>query len=184
MTKYVQVKNLTNSTVVYKIPELNLRRKFGAQEEKKIDYEELQKLYYQPGGEVLIKDFLQIKDKEVALEFGVDEEVFDHEYSWDAEKIKNVLLNESIDVLHDALDFAPEGIIDTIVDLAVELEIADINKRNLIQECTGKNINAMINAKVQLAKALGEKKEEAPKQRRVTEKKEDKQETSGRRVQD
>ena len=185
MTKYVQVKNLTNNIVVYRVPELNVRRKFGAHEEKKIDYEELKGLYYQSGGEVLLKDFLQIKDKEIAKEFGVSEESFDHEYSWDEDKIKSVLLYEDIDVLHDALDFAPEGIIDSLISLAVELEIADVNKRNLIYECTGRNINAMINAKIQLAKAIGEKKEETQKQRRVTEEKEeDKSASSGRRVQD
>ena len=166
--QFIRVKNLTGSIVVYNIPEDNVRRKFGAFEEKEISYDELQKLYYQNGGETLIKDYLQIQDKKVAAEFGVDEESFDNEYSWDKEKVDKVLTEEHIDVLHDALDFAPEGIIDLIVSEAIRLRIVDINKRNLIQECTGKNINNMIQNQIELEKQLGEQKKEEPKRRRVT----------------
>lgn len=73
-----------------------------------------------------------------------------------------------MDALHDALDFAPEGIIDLIVDKAIELRIPDINKRNLIQENTGKNITGMINTQIALEEALGtDEKDNKPKQRRV-----------------
>lgn len=163
----IQVKNLTGNHVYYNIPEDNVHRKFGPFEEKQITYDEIQKLYYQNGGDVLIKDYLQIKNKEVALEFGVEEESFENEYSWDKEKVDNVLLNEHIDVLHDALDFAPEGIVDLIISEAINLRIMDINKRNLIQECTGKNINNMIQNQIELEKQIGEVKQEEPKRRRV-----------------
>ena len=79
--QYVQVQNLTDNPVVYLIPEENLRRVYGPYEEKKIKVEELQKVYYQPGGAVLLRDFLRVKNRELAFEFGVDPEVFDHEYS-------------------------------------------------------------------------------------------------------
>ena len=165
--QYVQVQNLTDNPVVYLIPEDNLRRVFGPYEEKKISVDELQKLYYQPGGSVLVQEFLRIKDRELAQEFGVDDESYDNEYSWDRAKVDNVLMNEHIDVLHDALDFAPEGIIDLITERAVALRIADVNKRNLIYECTGKDINSMIAVQIQLEQELGDKKEEAPKRRRA-----------------
>ena len=77
----VQVKNLTANHVYYNIPEDNVHRKFSPFEEKQITYGELQKLYYQPGGGTLIKDYLRIKNKEIALEFGVEEESFENEYS-------------------------------------------------------------------------------------------------------
>ena len=164
----IRVKNLTANHVYYNIPEDNIHRKFGPFEEKQLTYEEIQKLYYQNGGDVLIKDYLQIKNKEVALEFGVEEESFENEYSWDREKVDKVLTEEHIDVLHDALDFAPEGIVDLIISEAIRLRIVDINKRNLIQECTGKNINNMIQNQIDLEKELGEEKKEEPKRRRVT----------------
>ena len=69
--------------------------------------------------------------------------------------------------MHDALDFAPEGIVDLIISEAVNLRISDVNKRNLIQECTGKNINNMIQNQIELEKRIGEEKKEEPKRRRV-----------------
>ena len=166
-TQYIQVKNLTGYPVVYNIPEDRLRRKFGPHETKNIAYSELQKLYYQPGGENLIRDFLQIQDKEVAKEFGISEDLFTHEYSWSQKDVDEVLLNGSLDQLHDALDFAPEGIVDSIIERALTLKISDVNKRNLIEECTGKNINRMIDITNQLENELDIKKPDKPKQRRV-----------------
>lgn len=171
--QYVRVQNLTDSPVVYLLPEDNLRRVYQPYEEKNIQVKELRKVFWQPGGPALVQEFLQIKNKELAEEFGVDPETFAHEYSWDKEKVDKVLLSEDIDVLHDALDFAPEGIIDLITSEAVALRIPDVNKRNLIQEYTGKDINQMISMQVQLEKALGDDKEtDAPKRRRVQETKE------------
>lgn len=177
----IRVKNLTNSIVVYNIPEDRVRRKFEGFEEKDITYDELQKLYYQAGGATLIKDYLQINNKEAALEFGVDVESFENEYSWDKNKVDHVLTEEHIDVLHDALDFAPEGIVDLIISEAVRLRITDVNKRQLIFECTGKNINQMINNQVELEKRLGGEKKEEPKRRRVTKQEESTEEQPQRR---
>ena len=177
---------------MYLLPEDNLRRVYRPYEEKNSQVAELRKVFWQPGGPALLQEFLQVKDKELAEEFGVDPEVFAHEYSWDVNKVDRVLLKEDIDVLHDALDFAPEGIVDLIVARAVALKIADVNKRNLIQEYTGKDINQMISMQDQLDAALGEEKEDAaPRRRRVQENKEVAEEnaedgeslfTSGRRV--
>lgn len=79
--KYVQVQNLAGHIVVYKIPEDNIKRIFGPDEIKNIAYSELQKLHYQSGGAVLLQEFLAIKDKEVAEEFGVPTDLYEHEYS-------------------------------------------------------------------------------------------------------
>lgn len=168
-TQTVRVQNLTDNPVVYLIPEDNLRRVYRPYEEKTITVEELRKVFYQPGGPALLREFLQVKNKDLAIEFGVDSEVFEHEYSWDKAKVENVLLKEDIDILHDALDFAPEGIIDLIVDCAIELRIADINKRELISEYTGKDINRMITIQKELDEALGDtdSQQVAPKRRRA-----------------
>lgn len=79
--QYIQVQNLTGGTVVYTIPEDNIRRVFAAHEVKKITPGELRKVFYQPGGEVLLQNFLSVKNKELALEFGVSQDSFEHEYS-------------------------------------------------------------------------------------------------------
>ena len=182
--QYIQVQNLTGGTVVYTIPEDNIRRVFAAYEVKKITPGELRKVFYQPGGEVLLQNFLSIKNKELALEFGVSQDSFEHEYTWTVNDVEKLLLEGSMDALHDALDFAPEGIIDLIVDKAIELRIPDINKRNLIQESTGKNITGMINTQIALEEALGaDEKDNKPKQRRVNTQKQTESVSTGRRVQ-
>jgi len=179
--QYVQVQNLTGQTVAYRINEDNLRRAFGPYETKQIAYTELKKLYYQPGGPNLIQNFLRIEDKNIALEFGVSEDSFEHEYSWTRDKIDQILTQGSLDELHDALDFAPEGIVDTIIDRALILRINDVNKRQLIQQCTGKNIDKMIETQMQLEELLGEPEDTRPKHRRVNNNNTT-QESAGRRV--
>lgn len=79
--QYIEVRNLSSDTVVYTIPENNIRRVFRKNETKKITEEELRNVFYQPGGEVLLKDFLSVRNKDLALEFGVSQDSYDHEYS-------------------------------------------------------------------------------------------------------
>ena len=77
--KQVKVKNRVNSLVVYVVPDMgNLKREFQGQEEKILTFEELRKLSYTPGGDVILKDYLVIKDKEVleALGLNVEPEYF------------------------------------------------------------------------------------------------------------
>lgn len=182
--KYVQVQNLSSGSVVYSIPEDHVRRVFSSGETKNVTANELRKLYFQPGGASLIHDFLSVKDKDLALELGVSEDSFDHEYGWTVQDVQDVLLNGSLDTLHDALDFAPEGIVDLIVDKAIELRIPDVNKRELIQSVTGKNINSMIATQIALEEALGvDDADKQPKQRRVNNQPTAEPVQGGRRVQ-
>lgn len=170
-SKNIRVQNLTDNPVVYVIPEDHLRREYGPGEEKIVSEDELQKVFYQPGGATLLREYLSIKDKDFAVNvIGVDPEVYSHEYTWDEKKVDSVLLSEHIDVLHDALDFAPEGIVDMLVDRAVALRIPDVNKRNLISDYTGRDINSMINTKIELERAVqtDEPEHTAPRRRRVT----------------
>ena len=183
MAQYIEVRNLSSDTVVYTIPENNIRRVFRKNESKKITEEELRNVFYQPGGDVLLRDFLSVRDKDLAFEFGVTKDSFEHEYSWTEKDVDNLLQNGSLDMLHDALDFAPLGIVESIVARAVKLQIPDVNKRNLIQESTGRNVNQMIAIQSQLEDELGSDSEDArPKQRRVNSQRQEAT-TSQRRVQ-
>lgn len=58
MNKTYIVKNRSSNKVVYRIPELGIRREFMPGESKKIDYEELEKLSYRPGGSNIIANYL------------------------------------------------------------------------------------------------------------------------------
>ena len=66
----------------------------------------------------------------------------------------------------DTLDFAPEGVINLMKDLAVKLEIPDVRKRIAISEKTNSSVDNAIKIN-QLSKAAEEDKEPETKQRRV-----------------
>ena len=178
----VRVRNLTDQTVAYIISETRTRRVFRGFEIKELSAGELRQLWYMPGGAHLLQDYLAVENKDLAAEFGVSEDLFIHEYSWTIDDVKNVLLSGSIDELADALDFAPQGIIDTIISQSVILSIPDMNKQKLITKATGHDISKMIENQEKLKKAIGENNStEAPKrERRVGRNKEVK--PQGRRV--
>lgn len=65
----VKVINRDNGTVGYTIPDLNnLHRNFQPKEEKEVTMEELRKLSYLPGGDIILRDCLIIKNQEALNE--------------------------------------------------------------------------------------------------------------------
>lgn len=135
------VKNRSSSTVVYKIPETNLRREFAPGETKRISFGELEKLTYQTGGRTLLEQFLQIMDEDVTSNLNVKREV---EYDMSEAQVRDLLLKGSLDAFLDALDFAPIGVIDLIKVLAVKLPLTDLNKRRALLEKTGFDVDKAI----------------------------------------
>ena len=181
--KYVQVRNLVNYPTVYLIPEEHIRQVFGPFETRMVKESELRKVYYQPGGAALFRNFLAVDDKNLAKNFGVSEDSFNHEYQMTKKDIDELLgANGNLDALKDALDFGPDGIKDLIVDRAVALRIPDITKREVISQATGKNINSMIANQVELERQLGHEQKTEKKERRVRDE-EMKITSTGRRVQ-
>lgn len=166
----VQVQNLADHQVGFSDNNAGLVRRivFPPQATMELDADILERLNYTYGGKVLLRDFLSIKDKDLALKFGVDEETFDNEYNWTQDDVDNVLINEPLERLLDALDFGPDGIIDLIVSRSIALPINDISKMKAIEEKTGKQIELMIKNKNQFEEAIGTG-DETPKvsQRRV-----------------
>lgn len=141
-TTVVQVQNLVDHIVGYKIEEDNVRRIFQPYEIKKLTAGELRKLNYRHGGNVMLRNFLSVKNKELAREFGVEDDTV--EYNWTVKDVDEVLTNGDMDTLLDALDFGPEGIKSMLVDRAVTLKINDMDKRQAIYDKTGYNISKMI----------------------------------------
>lgn len=162
----VTVTNITRSPIGYTLSSNNVRRIIAGGATVKVTADELRNLNLESGGNVLIKDYLRVNNRDLALEFGISEDLFDHEYNWGREKIDDVLLNGSMDEFLDALDFAPHRVINMLVERAVELEAPDNNKLNALSKRTALNISSMIENK----HAYDEKKEEeAPKARRTAE---------------
>lgn len=169
MSEYCNVKNRSGSHVIYSIPELNIRRSFAPSETKKITYEELEKLTYQPGGMALLANYLQISD--IAAVNNLNMRVEPEYYMNEAEVI-DLLKNGSIDAFLDALDFAPEGVIDLIKRFSISLPLMDIQKRDALKNKIGLDVTKALE-NIQAEKEDDEKKESiddsnhGPKQRRV-----------------
>jgi len=135
------VKNRSGGSVIYSIKEDGIRREFHPGEEKRISFEELEKLSFQPGGRILIERYLQITDKEVTDSLNITTEP---EYYMSEADIKELILHGSQDAFLDCLDFAPVGVIDLIKRMAVSLPCNDIMKRRAIKEKTGFDVDKAI----------------------------------------
>lgn len=181
--KQIKVKNRVNSTVVYIIPDMgNLRREFQGQEEKILTFEELRKLSYTPGGDILLRDYLVIKDKQALKELNINVQP---EYFYNREDVIKLLQQGSYDQFLDCLDFAPDGVIDLIKEYAVTLPLNDVSKRQAILNKTGFNVDIAISLQSDQLEKTGEKKESA--QRRAAallkeQQNQSKESLNGRRV--
>lgn len=158
------VKNRSTSIVVYRIPEMNIRREWQPGETKRISFEEMEKLSYQPGGRALIVNFLQVKEEELTDLFNINRQP---EYDMSEQQVADLIKNGSLDAFLDALDFAPMGVIDLIKQLSVKLPISDPAKREALFKKTGFNVDkAITNEKADKEPEI-EKIEEKPTERRV-----------------
>lgn len=157
----IEVRNLTDSPVVYKSYDGH-RREFKGGQSFMIPAIELRQLGYDRGGLELLRNYLHVDNLELAMEFGVTQDSYENEYSWKISDIDRVLKTGSMDELQDALDFAPLGIIDTILSRAIEIKLNDVEKRQAISQATHANIDAMIE---NIKYAATPEKEEAPKTR-------------------
>lgn len=163
--KLVQVRNLMNNKVGYKIPEDNIRREWAPGEIKELPESEVRKGSYQMGIRRLFQENLCIEDAALAEELvGITEDTI--EYKWTVDDVDKLLSTGSMDDLLDALDFAPEGIIDLIVDRAVKTSLNDMNKRKAISEATGRDLNSMIQFYEEDLEEQGSDKKDAPRTRR------------------
>lgn len=141
MDKFCRIKNRSASVVVYNIPEIGIRRSFAPGETKKVSYEELEKLTYQPGGINLLTRFLQIIENETIRDIGIKVEP---EYFLSEKDIYNLVKSGSLDEFLDALDFAPNGVIDLIKKASIDLPLLDISKRRALKEKTGFDVDAAL----------------------------------------
>ena len=131
----VKVKNRSKTYVGYTVPEDRIHRKFAPNETKLIEAAELEKVTYQPGGQYILSEYLMISDKELAQ--SLNSAPVEPEYWMDEEQIKTLMTTGSLNRFLDCLDFAPEGVIDTIKTLAVTMPLNDLSKLEAIKNATG-----------------------------------------------
>ena len=129
---FVTVINKYNGTVGYDVPDLEIHRNFYPGEIKEISFNELERLSFVPGGDIILKDFLEIQNEE-AIErlFSVKPQP---EYYYTKEDIKKLMETGTLDQFLDCLDFAPAAVKQMIKDLAVNLPLNDVAKRKAIFE--------------------------------------------------
>lgn len=142
-TDLIEVINRSSGGVGYEIPDSNgLIRTFQKREKKKIPFEEIKKLLYQVGGEYIFTNLLVIKNEEAVKElFSTRPEP---EYYYTEVEVRTLLETGTLDQLLDCLDFAPEGVIDIVKDVAVKIKLNDVSKRDAILAKTGFNVSKAI----------------------------------------
>lgn len=159
----IKVTNRSTWRLGYQIPDMgNSVRSFMPGETKQISAGELRKLNWTPGGATMLRDDLVLDNTELIEELLGEVEP---EYNYDRAKVEDILVNGSMDEFMDTLDFAPEGIVDMMKDLAISLEIPDVRKREALSKKTGVNISTAISIN-----HMSEEPDEKPaetKQRRV-----------------
>lgn len=139
----VQITNMMDFPAGYVVDLTGVRRVLPPHASFKVKAGELRELSYQLGGIDILQNYIRVCNRSLALEFGID--VDDQiEYNWTEADVDKCLLNDDINVLLDALDFAPDGIKQLIVDRAIKLEIPDVNKRQAIKDAMGTDITSAI----------------------------------------
>lgn len=141
----IKVINKDNGIVGYTVPDLGVHRNFYPGETKEVTYEELEKLSFIPGGMVILKELLEITDREATRQLFSKEP--EPEYHYTKDDVKQLLLTGTLDQFLDCLDFAPEVIKDMVKDMAVDLPLNDMAKRQAIQEKLGFDVTKAIEIK-------------------------------------
>lgn len=158
----IRVTNRSFGVVGYTIPELNgLRRQFQHGETKRVPFSELEKLSWMPGGAYLLRNELVVHDEEAVKELlhGVEPE-----YYYTEKEVRTLLTNSPLDQFLDCLDFAPQGVLDLVKKLAVEIPCNDVQKRAYIEQKLGFNVTKAISLKEE---AEEEKEEVSTSKRRA-----------------
>ena len=141
----IKVINKDNGVVGYTVPDLGIHRNFYPGETKEVTYEELEKLSFIPGGMVILKELLEITDREAIKQLFSKEP--EPEYHYTKDDVKQLLLTGTLDQFLDCLDFAPEVVKDMIKDMAVDLPLNDMAKRQAILEKMGFDVTKAIEIK-------------------------------------
>lgn len=145
----LKVTNRNNGSTGYTVADLGIHRHFSPNESKDITMDELRKLSYVPGGRYIIENCLIIHNEEAVREILTDVEP---EYFYTEAEIKQLLTKGSLDQLLDCLDYAPEGVISLVKNMAVDMKLNDVSKRDAIKDKTGFDVSRAIEIKIESEK--------------------------------
>ena len=128
----VPIRSIVNCQTGYILPSSGRSRRLMPDVTMRVTAGELRELFFSPGGSILLQNYINVGNKSLAAEFGVPYDAI--EYDWTEADVKKCLTEDETDVLLDALDFAPQGIIETLKDDAIKLEINDRAKIKAIAD--------------------------------------------------
>ena len=153
----INVRNRSNSVVVYNVEDLRVRREFMPGAVKQVPLEEIYALSQQPGGAEIIANYLFIENPAAVEEMSMNVEP---EYYLDDKGVIDLLNNGSVDALLDCLDFAPAGVLDLVQKYAISLPLTDTRKIAAIKEKTGFDVALALKHKAELEAELAEANEQ------------------------
>ena len=117
--------------------------------------EEIEMMASVPGGMYIFKNYLTIKDRAFAEE--LFKETLEPEYFYDKKTVKALLEQGTSDQLADALSFGGPGVVELIKDTAIEMNLYNRDKRKLISDAAGVDLDFIINAKEDIEREEREK---------------------------
>lgn len=164
----VPIHNIVNCETGYMLTSSGRSRRLMPGVTMRVTAGELRELFYQPGGAIMLQNYICVGNKDLAAEFGVPDDMI--EYNWTIDDVRECLQEKPLDVLLDALDFAPQGIVESLKDEAIALEITDKRKIEVIAKKTGVDIDAAIRNKHAYDSNDDTNVTEQPKQRRTANK--------------
>ena len=141
----IKIINKDAGVVGYTVPDLGVHRNFYPGQTKEVPYEELEKLSYIPGGEVILKELLEIVDRQAIKQLFLKEP--QPEYHYTKDDVKQLMLTGTLDQFLDCLDFAPQVIKEMIKNIAVDIPLNDMAKRQAILDKMGFDVTKAIEIK-------------------------------------
>ena len=141
MADLVTVENRTAGKIVYRIPDKGIRRELAPRQKIRVTKQEIEDLSYTSGGLDLIRNHLLVRDEEILDDLNIHREP---EYYMNADNVAKLIRQGTLDEFKDALDFAPDGVVDMIKDLSVQIPLNDYSKRQALKEMTGFDVDAAI----------------------------------------
>lgn len=160
----VLVKNRSTAEVIITIPNRGIQKTiYPGQTLDSLTFGDLEEFAGLPGGDTLLREYLQLAEVEVKkLDLGDPEP----EYNMSEQDVYKLVTTGSMDEFLDCLDFAPTGVIDIIKKMAVDLPISDMNKMEAIKEKTGFDVSLAIqHKKEEAAEVAASANGTAPKRR-------------------
>ncbi len=141
MADLVTVENRTAGKIVYQIPDRHIRRELAPRQAVRVPKEEIEALSYTAGGLDLIRNHLLVKDEQVLDNLNIHREP---EYYMNADNVAKLIREGTLNEFKDAIDFAPDGVVDMIKDLSVQMPLNDFSKRQALKEMTGFDVDKAI----------------------------------------